>query len=245
MKEFSKRFIRSLRQKTKLFWVKLLGCFLILYLLLGYLLLPDPSEYKNKNPADWSMIRSRRMDAPTNKKFNHKWVELKSISTHLVRAVVSSEDVSFFSHGGVDVDELMKVLKETVTEFKTLRGASTITQQVAKNLYLADTWSVLRKPLELIMAWRLENRLSKPRILEIYLNIIEWGDGIFGAEAAARYYFNKSAAEIGEDEAAFLAAIIPNPRTTYNPKLNPAGVKAREKIIRVKMRYFNLEANLR
>ncbi|MEJ7713876.1 MAG: biosynthetic peptidoglycan transglycosylase [Pyrinomonadaceae bacterium] len=111
------------------------------------------------------------------------------------------------------------------------RGASTITQQLAKNLYLSTERSFLRKGREAFITYFLERKLNKRRILEIYLNVIEWGDSIYGAEAASQYYFNKSASQINGSEAARLAAMIPNPRTVFNPQKNPRRVARRQRVI--------------
>ncbi|HYP00319.1 MAG TPA: biosynthetic peptidoglycan transglycosylase, partial [Pyrinomonadaceae bacterium] len=120
------------------------------------------------------------------------------------------------------------------------RGASTISQQLAKNLYLTTERSFVRKAREAAITYFMEKNLSKRRILEIYLNVIEWGDGIYGAEAAARNYFRKSAADLTADEAAFLSAIIPNPRTEFNPQLKPKRVARRKRIIARGMPYVRL-----
>ena len=120
------------------------------------------------------------------------------------------------------------------------RGASTITQQLAKNLYLSPSKNPLRKVRELLIARRLESELSKQRILELYLNVIEWGDGIYGAEAASQAYFGVPASRLGPAQAARLAAMIPNPRTVYNPKTNPRNVSRRQRVIQRYMRGVKL-----
>jgi monofunctional biosynthetic peptidoglycan transglycosylase len=128
------------------------------------------------------------------------------------RAVVVAEDIRFFAHGGVDLEEVEDALERAVERQELPRGASTITQQLAKNLWLTPSRSPLRKAREAILAWQLERTLSKRRILELYLNVAEFGPGIYGVEAAARRHFAKSAPALGPLEAAQLAAVLPNPR---------------------------------
>lgn len=139
-------------------------------------------------------------------------VPLSRISGPLKQAVITAEDGRFYRHGGVDFHEMRESIKKNRVRGRYVRGFSTITMQVAKNLYLPPHKTLSRKAAEIFIAWHLERKLSKDRILEIYLNVIEWGEGLYGVEAAARYYFKKSAAALSADEAAFLAAILPNPR---------------------------------
>jgi monofunctional glycosyltransferase len=143
------------------------------------------------------------------------WVPYAAISTHVKRAVVVAEDIRFFAHGGVDLDEVEDALERAVERKALPRGASTITQQLAKNLWLSASRNPLRKAREVVLAWQLERTLSKRRILELYLNVAEFGPGCYGVEAAARRYFAKSAADLGPLEAAQLAASLPNPRAWH------------------------------
>jgi monofunctional glycosyltransferase len=143
------------------------------------------------------------------------WVPYSAISLPLKRAVVVGEDLNFFGHGGVDFGEVQDALERAVERGQRPRGASTITQQLAKNLWLTPSRNPLRKVRELILTWQLEHTLSKRRILELYLNIVEFGPGIYGVEAAARRYFGKAAAGIGELEAAQLAASLPTPQVWH------------------------------
>ncbi len=129
-----------------------------------------------------------------------RWVPYSRISSNLTRAVLVAEDGTFWRHDGVDYDQLRDAVEVSVERMEFVRGASTITQQLAKNLYLSPSKNPIRKLRELIIARRLEAELSKQRILELYLNVIEWGDGIYGAEAAARQYFRTSAAQLGPQE---------------------------------------------
>src|SRR5947209_6691168 len=178
------------------------------------------------------------------------WVPLERISVNLQRAVLAGEDTNFATHHGFDYAAIQKAWeqgqKEAEKEAKRegdsdpgwlpdtnsfRRGASTISQQLAKNLYLSSQRSFLRKGQEALLTVYLERELSKHRILELYLNVIEWGDGIYGAEAASQHYFHKSAAFLTINEAAFLSAMIPNPRTVFNPQVNPRRVARRQRII--------------
>ena len=143
------------------------------------------------------------------------WVPYAAISMPVKRAVVVAEDIRFFAHGGVDLDEVEDALERAVERKELPRGASTITQQLAKNLWLTPSRSPLRKAREAILAWQLERTLTKRRILELYLNVAEFGPGCYGVEAAARRYFGKSAADVGPLEAAQLAASLPNPRAWH------------------------------
>lgn len=140
-----------------------------------------------------------------------RYVPLSRISPHLARAVVAAEDSLFYGHGGVDWDALRESWEKNSAEKEYVRGGSTITMQLAKNLYLTPAKNVARKALEILIALKMNADLPKERILEIYLNVIEWGDGVYGAEAAARRYFRKSAESLSPYEAAYLTAIIPNP----------------------------------
>jgi monofunctional glycosyltransferase len=180
-----------------------------------YATLPDVRELRVKNPKTTALMELR------NREYNqkeirssrrHLWVSYAAISEDLKKAVLISEDASFFSHTGVDVKELQEALKKDWETGSFARGGSTITMQLARNLYLDPAKNPLRKTKEIVIAWQLEQTLSKRRILEIYLNVVEWGRNIYGAEAAARHYFAKSAADLDIVEAATLAALLPSPR---------------------------------
>jgi monofunctional glycosyltransferase len=140
------------------------------------------------------------------------WLPLREIPKDAVNAVIVSEDGTFWSHHGFDWYELKESVGRDIEEGRAVRGASTITQQLVKNLYLSPSKNPLRKMKEWILTWWMERRLSKSRILELYLNVIEWGNGVYGIEAAAQYHFGKTARLLTRDEAARLAAIIPDPR---------------------------------
>jgi monofunctional biosynthetic peptidoglycan transglycosylase len=154
------------------------------------------------------IIQEKNPDAA----LKHKWVSYAKISTNLKRAVIASEDAKFLDHEGFDWEGIEKAYKKNLKKGKIVAGGSTISQQLAKNLFLSTKRTPWRKGEEAVITVMLENILSKKRILEIYLNVIEWGNGVFGAEAAARHYYKISAANLSSGQAAKLAAMIPNPR---------------------------------
>lgn len=176
--------------------------------------LPDVSSLATKNPKTTAFIelrRSQAQDSDARFRLRWKWRKLEQISRYLRHAVVASEDAKFWTHEGVDWDAMEQVAKETWEKKSMGRGGSTITQQLAKNLYLSPSKNPVRKLREFFIAKRLESELSKERILEIYLNVAEWGDGVFGAEAAAQKWFGKSASKLSPAQAARLAVALPNP----------------------------------
>jgi len=164
----------------------------------------------------------------------HKWVAYKKISMNLKRALVASEDANFIEHEGFDWEALQKAYEKNLRKGKVVAGGSTISQQLAKNLFLSGRRSIFRKLQEAFITVMIETVMSKRRILEIYLNIIEWGNGVFGAEAAARYYFKKSAADLNAWEAAKLAAMVPNPRF-YDRHRSTAYLQRRTNLILARM----------
>jgi len=180
-----------------------------------YVTLPDVRPLRTSNPATTAFIDLRAREAHARgeqAKRVQKWVEYARISPNLKRAVLVTEDSRFWTHEGIDFDELKESMEVNIERMEFARGGSTITQQLAKNLYLSPSKDPIRKVREFLIARRLEAELSKQRILELYLNVIEWGDGIYGAEAAARTYFHKSAHDLSASESALLAAAIANPR---------------------------------
>jgi monofunctional biosynthetic peptidoglycan transglycosylase len=202
-----------------------------------YLSLPDVRPLRTKNPQTTAFMELREREADKAGKKPRKfqqWVAYERISPSLRRAVIVAEDAAFFSHEGVDYDELEKSFEDSWKSGKRMRGGSTITQQLAKNLYLSPSRNPVRKIEELLIARRLEVELSKRRILELYLNVIEWGDGIWGAEAAARSYFQKPASALDADESALLAASIINPRR-YSPARPSKFLLRRQELIRQRM----------
>ena len=198
-----------------------------------YLALPDVRVLATTNPETTAFIELRRDEAhDEGKSFNlrRRWVPYARISSHLKRAVIVAEDSAFFEHEGLDYEQIKESLEASLEDGGPMRGASTITQQLAKNLYLSPTRNPIRKVKEVIITRRLEMALSKRRIFEIYLNSIEWGDGIFGCDAAARAYFRKSAADLGPAEAALMAGAIINPRI-HSPAKPTRRLLRRQQII--------------
>ena len=179
---------------------------------------PDVAALASRPPATTAFIerwRAKQRAAGRSDRVERAWVPYARISPHLKRAVLVAEDVNFFSHAGFDLGEIRQAIGKTIDEGVAPRGASTITQQLAKNLWLSPSRSPVRKVKEAILTWQLERRLGKTRILELYLNVVEFGPGVWGAEAAARHYFARPAAELDEDQAARLAAALPSPTQWY------------------------------
>lgn len=217
MHEFLTKLIFDLRHDRKR-WLKLLTAYLPLGCLAVFTLwlfwTPPLQSLRTKNPRTTRLMEIRRGQALKKHRpyrVNQHWVPLDRISEHLRHAVLAAEDDAFYRHRGVDFNATWICLKQDLKRRGFARGGSTITQQVVKNLYLSPRKSMPRKLKEAVTALRLERVLEKRRIFEIYLNIAEWGPGIFGAEAAARRYFKKSAAELDAAEAAALAAVLPSP----------------------------------
>jgi len=195
---------------------------------LGYAWLGLPSRaqvraQRQTNPGETSLMRQREREAQRLGRRAGRvqsWVPLARVSRHLIHAVVTAEDAKFFDHEGVDWDALKESAQKDWKQRRFVRGGSTITQQLAKNLFFTTRKSLVRKLQELVVARWLEQDLTKARILELYLNVIEWGPGVYGCQAAAQRYYRKSCAELNELEAAGLAAMIPAPRS-LNPQLAP------------------------
>ncbi|MGQ0735588.1 MAG: monofunctional biosynthetic peptidoglycan transglycosylase [Acidobacteriota bacterium] len=203
----------------------------------AYLTLPDVRGLARTNPKTTAFMELRVREAEAGGRtfiIRHRWVPYAQISSHLRRAVLVAEDSAFFDHEGIDLSELKVSLERNWEEGRFTRGASTITQQLAKNLYLSPSRNPIRKLKELLITRRLEAALTKRRILELYLNLIEWGDGVFGAEAAARAYFGKSAATLSPEESALLAGAIINPRV-HSPRQPTARLRRRQAIILKRM----------
>ncbi len=240
------------------YWIKLLFLIfvgaILLWLAYEVITFPSISSLRTENPTTSSLIEYRLSEARSEGREPKKfmiWTPIDQISPNLQRAVLAGEDARFFQHNGFDWDAIQKAWDEAVKEgekeareegdydpndwippmpsFK--RGASTITQQLAKNLFLSEDRNFLRKGREAVYTYFLERELTKKRILELYLNVIEWGDGIYGAEAASRTYFKKSASDLTREEAAFLAAMIPSPLNILNPAKNRKRVVRRQRVI--------------
>ena len=202
-----------------------------------YLTLPDVRPLRTVNPSTTRFMELRAQEARAKGKPVRRiqqWVRYSRISPDLTRAVLIAEDGAFWQHEGIDFEQLQESIELDWARGQWSRGGSTITQQLAKNLYLSPSKDPLRKLRELVIARRLEAELKKARILELYLNVIEWGDGVYGAEAAARTYFHTSAATLGPIESAALAASIVNPRV-MNPSRPTARLARRQQLILQRM----------
>ena len=162
-----------------------------------------------------------RLATQPNLRLQQTWVPYDRISIHLKRAVVVAEDAKFLDHEGFDWEAIQEAFVKNQRKGRVVAGASTISQQLAKNLFLSGERSWLRKGQEAIITWMLEQTMSKRRILELYLNVAEWGDGVFGAEAAARHHFGISAAALNAEQGAWLAAILPSPRRYLRGRSTP------------------------
>lgn len=193
----------------------LIGIVLIAFLAYQGYILVRLWWWTDHNPSTTSFMTAR-LDAMQEKKpaaqLQHVWVPYNKISTNLKRAILVAEDDKFVDHEGFDWDGIQKAMEKNQKKGKVVAGGSTISQQLAKNLFLSGDRSVYRKGEEALITVMLEWMMDKERILEIYLNVIEWGDGVFGAEAAARHYFGVGASQLSAEQAAKLAAMVPRPR---------------------------------
>ncbi len=193
--------------------------------------------WRDHNPSRSAFMETRlaimREDDP-EAELHHKWVPYEKISPHLKRAVMAAEDSKFLQHEGFDWEGIQAAWEKNRKQGKVVAGGSTISQQLAKNLFLSGKRTPWRKAEEAVITVMLENTMSKRRIFEIYLNVIEWGDGVFGAEAAARHYYGTSARNLGPAQAARLAAMVPNPRF-YDKNRNARGLQRKTAIIQRRM----------
>jgi monofunctional biosynthetic peptidoglycan transglycosylase len=215
-------------------WLRLVICFAAV-LAIGYQswIFAQIWWWREHNPASTAFMRQglERIRAKSAKRELHQqWAAYEHISEHLKRAVLTVEDEAFVSHRGFDWKAIRGAYDRNQQEKRSIHGGSSITQQLAKNLFLSPQRSYARKAEEAVITVMLEQLLSKRRILEIYLNVIEWGDGIYGAEAAAQHYFSVSAADLDEEQAARLAAVIPAPRR-YNPLRESQFIQGRIAVI--------------
>jgi monofunctional biosynthetic peptidoglycan transglycosylase len=221
----------SEKKKHRRVWLRVAAIVLALVLaggLVFWLTLPGVSWLKKENPKETSMMRFQGETArQKGQRARRLWrrVPLSRISPYLIQAVLIAEDDKFFEHEGFDWESMRKALDANIKKKRVLRGGSTITQQLAKNLFLSSEQSIWRKLREAAIAWKLENELSKKRILELYLNVIDWGNGIYGAEAAARSWFSRPASGLTLSQAIRLASIISNPHRfsaldTGNARMN-------------------------
>jgi monofunctional biosynthetic peptidoglycan transglycosylase len=195
----------------------------------------------NHNPSSSAFMQDRLeiiQETKPDAELKYKWVDYANISNNLKRAVIASEDSKFSDHEGFDWEGIEKAYEKNIKKGKIVGGGSTISQQLAKNLFLSASRTPWRKAEEAIITLMLEKMMNKRRILEIYLNVIEWGNGIFGAEAAARHYFKTSAAGLGKTQAAKLAAMIPNPRF-YDNHRNTRYLNRRTATIQARMGFVS------
>ena len=193
--------------------------------------------YKHRPPGETAFMSYRLtglQEKNPTAKIRYQWVPYERISNNLKRALIAAEDSHFVEHEGFDWEGIQLALDKNWRRGKTVAGGSTITQQLAKNLFLSPTKSYVRKGEEALITLMLEAALDKERILELYLNVIEWGSGVFGAEAAAQRYFGEHASELSIDQAARLAAMAPNPRF-YERNQNAPGLLRKIAIIRARM----------
>ena len=211
--------------KLALVFIPIIFLLSILYLLS----MPDITKLRKENPKTTAFMEYREREGQgkgRKTKIDQRWVPLSNISPYLIKAVLIAEDDKFWRHEGFDYEAIQKAFERDLKAKKLKFGGSTISQQLARNLYLTPEKSLLRKLREALITWRLEKGLSKKRILELYLNVVEWGEGIFGVEAASGHYFGKPSSQLTPEEATRLAAVLPSPRK-YNPVGNQPYVTAR------------------
>lgn len=193
--------------------------------------------WNTHNPAQTAFMQvrlERLREQQPKATLQHRWVAYERISPQLKRAVVAAEDAKFVGHEGFDWEAIQKAMERNERKGAVVAGASTISQQLAKNLFLSGARSWIRKGQEAVITAMLESLMSKRRILEVYLNVAEWGEGVFGAEAAARHHFGVSAAALSAEQAAWLAAILPSPRR-YAHGRSTAYLQARVQTILARM----------
>jgi monofunctional biosynthetic peptidoglycan transglycosylase len=208
--------------------------------------LPDVSGLKTENPRTTALMVQRYREAKETEqtyRIRQQWIDFEAIPKLVRETVRISEDAAFYQHKGIDFVELKEALKKNWQKREYARGASTITQQLAKNLYLSTDKNFLRKIKEFLIAMRIESNLSKDRIFAIYLNVIEWGPGLFGVEAASRHYFHKSVGQLSLEEIVRLVAVIPQP-LKINPTENSDWLKWKSRwILDALRRYAYIDQN--
>jgi len=204
-----------------------------------YFFYPDVERLVGENPEKTAFMEFReaewQQEGLYDKTISQKWVPLRNVSQNLIKAVLIGEDDKFWQHEGFDYRAMERAIEKNILAKKFKMGGSTISQQLAKNLYLSPSKNPIRKVKEAILTWRLERTLSKRRILELYVNIAEWGDGIFGIGQAARHYYGVSPAKLSAQQASKLAAILPNP-ILFSPTGSSRYVHNRSSIIYAIMR---------
>ncbi|MDO9227620.1 MAG: monofunctional biosynthetic peptidoglycan transglycosylase [Pseudomonadota bacterium] len=220
----------------RLIWKGLL-LLAVLFLLMQFWYLGHVLWWKAFDPSSTAFMEAgltRMQEKNPEAELRYRWVDYPRISPHLKRAVIAAEDSKFIAHEGFDWEALEKAVEKNIKKGRFAAGGSTISQQLAKNLFLSASKNPFRKLQEAVITVMIEQLWSKRRILEVYLNVIEWGNGIYGAEAAARRYFKSSAAALGPGQAAHLAAMIPNPRY-YESHRSARGLLKRQGIIAARM----------
>lgn len=229
--------IKSLWRNTKrILWLLILLLCIYQLWIVAHLVV-----WKWVDPEDTSFMSiqlDELREKNPNAELKHQWVSYERISPHLKRAVVASEDDRFMEHHGFDLRGIKQALKKNQRKGKSVAGGSTITQQLAKNLFLSPSRSYIRKAQEAVIAAMIELFWDKRRILEVYLNMVEWGNGVFGAEAAARHYYRTAAANLGPSQAAHIAVMLPNPRR-YE-KSYPEWVARHSRRVQARMRYSQI-----
>ncbi|MEY4731004.1 MAG: monofunctional biosynthetic peptidoglycan transglycosylase [Pseudomonadota bacterium] len=221
-------------RKKFCYWTWRIGAvLLLLFVLYQIKVFAQVWWWTEHNPSSSAFMDQRRsilQDKNPEAKLSHKWVEYERISNHLKRAIIAAEDSHFVDHEGFDWEGIQSAFDKNFKRGKIVAGGSTISQQLAKNLFLSNAKTPWRKGEEALITMMLERMMDKERIFEIYLNVIEWGDGVFGAEAAAKHYYGVSAANLSAAQAANLAAMIPNPRY-YDRNRNARGLSRKTNII--------------
>lgn len=231
-----------MNRRIKLFlWSFVAACFILIALLTAHL-----ASWRWLNPNTTTFMRSEAARIAAERvrgereafEFDHHWVDYAQISDQVKAAVIASEDAGFTEHEGVDWEAIQKAW-ESNNKGRRIKGGSTITQQLAKNLFLSGERSYVRKGMELYFTYALEFLLPKQRILEIYLNSVEWGEGVFGVEAAAQQYFGVTAANLNANQAARLAVMLPRPKY-FEQKQNSRYLASRAYVIQRRMAYVDL-----
>ena len=222
----------------KAFFVRTL-LVIVSFILLVQLWIFSSLVWWRTHPVETTMFMRLDYWSEPSEPIHHKWRDYDQISDYLKRAVVTSEDGKFMHHHGFDWEGMQYALERNQDKGKVVAGGSTISQQLAKNLFLYNKRSFIRKGQEAVATWMMERMWSKQRILEVYLNSVEFGENIYGVEAATQHYFGKSARSLTRDQAAFLAAILPNPKY-YQDHQNDQKVQIRKRMIRKYMRYSQI-----
>ena len=234
--------VRSLPQKLRRWMLIASAVALVLFVIWQLSLAGRVWWWRDHNPASTSFMREQQSMLQKKNaaaKLKHQWVAYDRISRNLKRAVIAAEDTAFVEHDGFDWEGMERAWERNQQKGKVVAGGSTITQQLAKNLFLSNDKSYLRKVQEAVIAAELEWLMDKERIFEIYLNVVEWGEGVFGAEAAARHYFGISAAQLSPEQSAKLAAMLPRPRF-YDKNRSSRYLQGRTAIIVQRMRQVEI-----